>query len=151
MLFLLNEQCNMETHVASFPNCRFISIYSSNSRPLLEIEDCLSSSPLPHFISITSMTLTVLSQKSSLLILNIKKSFQIASAFRCLTIGMDLVHTHLNGEICCMFSLYKPSLPDYSSKKDESHFSSLSQEAWGLTNSFLMFLCFRSISFTPHF
>lgn len=77
----------------------------------------------------TSMTLTALSQKSSLLILNVEKSFQIASAFHYLTVGMDLVHTHLNGEICCMFSLYKPSLPDYSSKKDESHFSSLSQEA----------------------
>lgn len=38
-------QRNKETHVVSFLNCSFISIYSSNSVPLSGIEDCLP----PHF------------------------------------------------------------------------------------------------------
>lgn len=75
------------------------------------------------------MTLTILSQETSLLV---KKSFHMTSAFHCLAIGFDLVCTHFNRMICCMFSLYKPSLPDYLSKKDEFHLNSLSQEAWGL-------------------
>lgn len=34
--------------------------------------------------------------------------------------------------ICCLFSLYKLSVPDYLSKKDLSRLNSLSQETWDL-------------------
>lgn len=44
-----------------------------------------------------------------------QKSLHIASAFHCLAIGFNLVYTHFNRMICCMFSLYKLSVLDYLS------------------------------------
>lgn len=108
--------------------------------------------PTPHthiLFSIFSI-LTVVSLESSLFTAHIK-SIHISSAFHCLFTGMDFVFTYVSREICCMFSLYKPFLPDCSSKKNEFYFNYLSQEAWSLINSFLISLCYRNISFTPYF
>lgn len=149
MLFLLKEQCNKKTHVASFLNCRFVSIYSSNSRSLSGIEDCVfhihTYLIFRDFSDIDSSELRIKSLQSlceEVLSHGICISLSYYRFQSCLYIfQQDDIH---------MFCLYKHSLPDYLSKKYESPFNFL-WRSMRFNKPFKNSLCFQTVSYSPHF